>query len=68
MSDKGQLKIKKNLKKTQSLTHYSIIALIRGSHGLSAKDEVKQAAVIYFLKAMTKQGFTFISDYLVSPS
>ena len=39
---KSQKKIKKNLKKinnkkTQSLMHYYIIALMRGSHGLSAR-------------------------------
>ena len=28
---------KKSKQKTQSLTHYSIIALMRGSHGLSAQ-------------------------------
>ena len=31
---KSNKKLKKN---TQSLTHYSIIALMRGSHGLSAR-------------------------------
>ena len=41
---KPKTKSKKRNKKTQSLTHFSIIALMRGSHcPKGAKDEVKPA-------------------------